>query len=322
MLYGPCRSGKTSLVHHVLATLESGEEPVPTLFVTLQEIRDQLLAGESWSAMNALLADTFSEVAFEDGDVEVTALSKASWLRDMVMCGRVPSPPVLVIDKFDVVLECPEQVRGAILSGLQAFVGPARHDRVVRGIILCGTYRMTALGMDTRTKVPMSLVSFAEVRAMFDTYQEEWWSGSVTVADEVVEDIVTDTGGHKGWTMLAAVRVHSAIKHSSFSGGVLRLEDWQAEKSHFEDCLMASVYLGKAVRFASGHGSEHVQAILRAVGHQVPTDDNLLDVCRHLVTWGVLTVDEDSGGEGGSPVRLGAPVAVRLVRTALEMIEM
>ena len=184
---------------------------------------------------------------------------------------------VIIIDDFDVLLGCPEQVKDDIASGLRALVTPSRPRRVVGGIILCGHG-----GGPADIKFLCSKV--------------------------VVEDIFTDTGGHKGWTMFAAGRLHSNFS----SGALLTLE----EKRAFEQAL---------VRYAGdGAVGDRVQRILHAVaaGGRTATakydsggrEDDLTDVCRCLVSWGVLAVDEQDGG--GGPVQLGAPLAVRLVRAA------
>jgi len=303
MLYGPRQSGKTTLLQFVQARMEN------VLRVTFQDIRDQLHAGKAWSAVNALLA---TAAGMCDEDVDDDGIGNVTWLRKMVTKRRMHSAPVIIIDDFDVLLGCPEQVKDDIASGLRALVTPSRPRRVVGGIILCGHGGGPADIKFPCSKVSMSTFTVSEARAMFNDY----------VSDAVVEDIVTDTGGHKGWTVFAAGRLHSNFS----SGALLTSEHWKEEKRAFEQALVSSTALGDAVRYAGdGAVRERVQRILHAVAAGSRTaiakydsggrEDDLTDVCRCLVSWGVLAVDEEDGG--GGPVQLGAPLAVRLVRTAV-----
>lgn len=163
--------------------------------VTFQDIRDQLHAGKAWSAVNALLA---TAAGICDEDVDDDGIGNVTWLRKMVTKGRMPSAPVIVIDDFDLLLGCREQVKDDIASGLRALVTPSLPRRVVGGIILCGP-TWPADNKFPCSKVSMSPFTVSEARAMFND----------CVSDAVVEDIVTDTGGHKGWTVFAAGRLHS-----------------------------------------------------------------------------------------------------------------
>ncbi len=156
--------------------------------------------------MNALLA---TAAGIFDDDVD-DGIGNVFWLRKMVTRGRMTSAPVIIIDDFDVLLGCPEQVKDDIASGLRALVTPPRPRRVVGGIILCGNGGGPADIKFLCSRLSMSPFTVSEARAMFSGY----------ISDAVVEDIVTDTGGHKGWTVFAAGRLHSNFS----SGALLTLE--------------------------------------------------------------------------------------------------
>jgi hypothetical protein len=286
----------------------------------------------------------------------------ATWLGQVVAAGKA-SNPVIIIDEFDVLHECSADVRDLILSGLRAFVTAPFEKRPARGIVLCGPYKMTTLAMsnpetmspfNVKTRVPMTPFTLDEVRAMFDAYVQEWWSGSVSVSDDVVSAIFTDTAGHKGWTVTAAARVHKAIKLGNIKGE-FGLVAWTGQRSQYESDLNDTI-IGHAVQYASGilaNGggagaggpgaagggggvggpgvgaadagagvNELVLATLRAVASgarkavRVANNAGVEDALTPVCRSLVsLGVLAVHEGEGG-PVTLGAPIAVRLVRAA------
>ena len=149
MLYGPRQCGKTTLLQTLARSCQDTGQCV--LYITLQRAVDDL------SAAGCLHVNRLLAAAAGCADGGGLDLNNALWLEMAVQRGVVPSPPVLIIDEFDLLHKVTAKTRDSILHALRGLVSPAFESRVIRGIFLCGPYEITTLSVTPGSGAPFNI---------------------------------------------------------------------------------------------------------------------------------------------------------------------
>jgi hypothetical protein len=320
MLFGPRQSGKTTLLYAIRERLLAAGQSC--LYITLENLEFRVAAGvgKSWEAINRQLAVE----ADLDATADIGDLTQSNWLSLAVSKGLL-TPPTVLIDEADTLHSTPAEVRDDILHGLRALATRPFDRRPARGIVMCGGFRVTTLATTpceytspfnaVKTKVGMSRFTVPDLRALFNSYAE--LATPVAVDDDVVADIVRETGGHKGWCQVAGTCIQQHVDEQRKSTGVacdalgVSMPEWEIIKaSRFEHAIMACFQ--PAVAFVKGGRAVPVIRALHAVAQRSRTtlrcyyvngtSDDLSTVCETLAGFGAVASDDGDRAAAGAPL--------------------
>jgi hypothetical protein len=159
---------------------------------------------------------------------------EASWQFPLSSCYWIrrafSTPPLLIIDEFDMVGAAPPIALNTLLHGLRAMLRGHTSSPAVAAIIVAGPpsildIRTTVDGSGKRAGSPWN-VTYASTPRRFDVTDlrvlfDEWATGEGVspVDDAVLEGVIALTQGHRGWSMLLAKELVGMKPLPSFTAG-------------------------------------------------------------------------------------------------------
>jgi hypothetical protein len=187
---------------------------------------------------------------------------------------RTFSPPrVLILNEFAQLGMTSTDVVDAILHGLCAMLTADPVHRALLSLVVAGPYKILELHTTPVEGLsPWNITyphrmpgfTFEDVRGLFDKFTSAFPADeSCRVTGDVIYAILTVTGGHRGWTMLAGEVISENLKALRNAGkAVVTTAEWDGS-------LRAAFHHALSSKFV--HINDWVNGEARHVALQVPT---------------------------------------------------
>jgi hypothetical protein len=291
-LWGESQSGKTTLLYALKDALTTPD----VVYVTLAGLGFEGAGPDAaWEKINGRVRHAWNPGDGCQQREPSTPLSCADWITH-AFC----RPTILIVDDFSQLARACQDTIDAVLDGFRAMLTADReHHRGLYSLVVAGPYdilRLRTLAPCGMSPWTVSLVhrmpgfTTDDVRCLFDQFTNSFPEDQrLAVADEVIAAILSITGGHRGWTMLAGKVISANIGRLRTTGkSAVTLAEWADDGicTAFIRALADKLtYVGAWVRGKPTH-----EAL------EIP---NVLDIVAQLDQVGTPIVTYDEGWAAG-----------------------